>query len=67
MTEMTQEELMMCTPYSDTGAWTAMLEYQLSLGRCDLRGPPGLLEKMVGQQAFVKAADDTAKDAASRP
>jgi hypothetical protein len=46
---MTEEELMLCLPYSETEPWVRVLLAQLALGGSRLQGPPGLLEKMAAR------------------
>jgi len=50
---LTDEELLLCLPYSETAQWERVLASQHFHGRSDFKGPPGLLEKMVAQQSFI--------------
>ena len=47
-----QDELKMSTPFSDLQTWGRIVVGQLILGRCALRGPPGLWEKIESRLSF---------------
>ena len=57
--KITSEEISLSTLYSDRRAWIRVLAGQIRLGRSDLRGPPGLLAKMVARLSSSKARQTT--------
>lgn len=57
--KITSEEISLSTLYSDRRAWIRVLAGQIRSGRSDLRGPPGLLDKMVARLSSSKARQTT--------